>query len=77
MGVRQAHDLEQPLDASVLADGAVQGIEHNVRLDLGQGCRQVSGYVDASHAKAALGKRTLHGITGHQRHLALGGPAAL
>ena len=72
VGVGDAQRLQHALDAAVLAPLAVQGVEADVGLQLGQHLGEVAAGVDA----ADLGAQPLQGVgalaAGDQADLALG-----
>ena len=76
VGVGEPHHFQEALDAAVLTPAAVQGVEADIGLQLGERRGQIAIDVDARDAKALALQRVGAFPAGRQRHLALGRPAA-
>jgi hypothetical protein len=78
VGVGNAHQLEDALDAAILAPAAVQRVEDGIgrrREGFDKG-RHVVANVDFGHLVARLSQTLRAGVSGDQRNLSLGrGPA--
>ena len=71
MGIRNAERFQHALDAAVFAPDAVQGVEGDVRLKLGQDGSQVAAGIDLGNAIAG-GAQCLGALPArHQGNLAL------
>ena len=57
VGVGDVHDVEQPLDVAILADLAVQRVEHTRRLHLGQGGGDIPGRADLDGIPSGITRR--------------------
>jgi hypothetical protein len=80
MGVGQPHPVEHALDAAILAEAAVQGVEHRIRPGGGQGADgggQVLRHLDGRHVEAGLAQGGDDLPPGGQADLALGRDAAV
>ena len=76
MRIGNLHQIEHALDAAVLARAAVECVEHDVGAYAGEHLRDVAVHVDGRHLMAQALERRDDILAAHQRHLALGGPAA-
>ncbi len=76
MGVGDAQELQQALDAPVLAHRPVQGVEGDFRLQGREIARHVGRDVEARHPVADALQRGGAGGAGREAHRPLGGPAA-
>jgi hypothetical protein len=74
-GVRDPEDLEQALDAAVLAPPAVQRDERDIDPLLAQRDVDVAIDVDRHDVVATLPQRRQDGLAGPERHLTLAGQA--
>ena len=76
MRVGNSQDFEHALDRSVFADAAVQGIEGDIRPELGENLGDVARHVDSGNAVAARLQGVGAAAAGIERDRPLGGPAA-
>ena len=76
MGIGDAEDLEHALDGAVLAIAAVQGIERDVGLQLGEHLGDVAANLDARDAIADAFQRPSTGRAAAEADLTLDGPTA-
>ena len=76
MGIFEPHQVEHALHRAILARDAVERVEHDVGLCRGKPLRDIAVHVDARDAMAARFERVGDAIAAHQRHFALGRPAA-
>ena len=78
-GVGQGHDVEQALDAAVLAEATVQRVENHIRLcGLYRGDKfgHVAWHVDLAHIETAGAQGFARSLAGDERDRALLGVAA-
>src|SRR5690606_4444101 len=76
VGIRDAHDLQETLYASVLAPTAMECVEAGVRSDLFQLPGDVPVHVDLRYTIAGRLERGSAGIARAEAHLPFGGPSA-
>src|SRR5689334_5347937 len=79
MRVRNVEPVEHRLDRAILAEAAVQGVEHNIGLWLQRGnqCTEILANLDRPHVEANLAQRGNDLRAARQAYLALGRDAAV
>ncbi|MCY1172909.1 hypothetical protein D9M73_130530 [compost metagenome] len=76
MGVGQPHQIEHALHRTVFARRSVQRVEHDVGFGFGELDRDIARHIDRGDAVPERLQRLDDVRAGHQRHVALGRPAA-
>ena len=73
MSVGDRHQVKHPLHRAVLTGRAVEGIEHDVGVEVEQPDADLAVHVELGHAhEAAFAKGPCNALPAHQRDWALG-----